>query len=238
MTAAACIVQNDQIAKHVRDYPRKLLRHRHPADAGAEGRRRRARARHFQAPRPTEGHDDRLQHQRQEPRRAGIRAGVAVANQHNAFCMVHPNNVAGMERMRNYYLNNLIGNPVDTTIAAACLVFGGVIERYPNIRFYMVHGGGFTPAGARVPGKGVRRSACAARQRLSLRHGHVRVRTSGQGAGHFGPRQGHHPQRHDAEAAEHGEMSGLVPAAAIDALIRTAWPRSAFRRPMQRGSRS
>ena len=39
--------------------------------------------------------------------------------------------------MKNYYLNNLIGNPLDTTIAAACLVFGGVIERYPkHQRFY------------------------------------------------------------------------------------------------------
>ena len=69
----------------------------------------------------------------------------AVANAHNAFCMVHPNNVAGVDRLKSYYLNNLIGNPLDTTIAAACLVFGGVIERFPNIRFFMVHGGGFTP---------------------------------------------------------------------------------------------
>ena len=68
-----------------------------------------------------------------------------VANQHHAFFMIHPNNVAGVDRLKNYYLNNLIGNPLDTTIAAACLVFGGVIERFPNIRFFMVHGGGFTP---------------------------------------------------------------------------------------------
>ena len=59
--------------------------------------------------------------------------------------MVHPNNVAGADRLKSYYLGNLIGNPLDTTIAAACLVFGGVIERFPNIRFFMVHGGGFTP---------------------------------------------------------------------------------------------
>ena len=39
MTAAACVMQNDQIAKHVRGYPEQLLRHRHPADAGAEGAR-------------------------------------------------------------------------------------------------------------------------------------------------------------------------------------------------------
>ena len=43
-----------------------------------------------------------------------------------AFMLIHPNNVAGIDRLRSYYLNNLIGNPLDTTIAAACLVFGGV----------------------------------------------------------------------------------------------------------------
>jgi len=59
--------------------------------------------------------------------------------------MVHPTQVAGAERLGAYYLANLIGNPLDTTIAAACLVFGGVIERYPGIRFLMVHGGGFVP---------------------------------------------------------------------------------------------
>jgi len=59
--------------------------------------------------------------------------------------MLHPTGVAGAERLRSYYLANLIGNPLDTTIAAAALVFGGVIERYPRIKFLMVHGGGFAP---------------------------------------------------------------------------------------------
>ena len=68
-----------------------------------------------------------------------------AANELSAFIMVHPTQVAGVERMKSYYLNNLIGNPLDTTIAAACLVFGGVIERYPAIKFFMVHGGGFVP---------------------------------------------------------------------------------------------
>ena len=53
----------------------KLLRHRHAADAGAEGGRRRAGTLDLQA-RP-QGHADRLQHQRQESRRAGVRTGVA-----------------------------------------------------------------------------------------------------------------------------------------------------------------
>jgi aminocarboxymuconate-semialdehyde decarboxylase len=69
----------------------------------------------------------------------------AVANELGAFIMVHPTQVAGADRLKAYYLVNLIGNPLDTTIAAAALVFGGVIERHPNIKFLMVHGGGFVP---------------------------------------------------------------------------------------------
>jgi len=59
--------------------------------------------------------------------------------------MVHPTQVAGADRLKSYYLTNLIGNPLDSTIAAASLVFGGVIERYPRIKFLFVHGGGFVP---------------------------------------------------------------------------------------------
>jgi aminocarboxymuconate-semialdehyde decarboxylase len=59
--------------------------------------------------------------------------------------MIHPGNVAGADRLRSYYLGNLIGNPLDTTIAAACLIFGGVLERHPKLNFVMVHGGGFIP---------------------------------------------------------------------------------------------
>ena len=94
--------------------------------------------------------------------RSSSRCGQ-VANQHNAFCMVHPNNVAGIERMKNYYLNNLIGNPLDTTIAAACLVFKRRDRAHPNIRFYMVHGGGFTPYQAGKPLAARRHSRRAAK---------------------------------------------------------------------------
>jgi len=69
----------------------------------------------------------------------------ATASELDAFFMIHPGNVAGADRLRSYYLNNLIGNPLDTTIAAACLIFGGVLERYPNFKPVMVHGGGFIP---------------------------------------------------------------------------------------------
>ncbi|MEA2983717.1 MAG: aminocarboxymuconate-semialdehyde decarboxylase [Alphaproteobacteria bacterium] len=143
LTAAACIVQNDQIAGHVRDYPRSFygiatLPMQAPKAAADELERAIGRLglKGMQIGSNINGKN--LDEPEFEP-------VWQVANQHSAFCMVHPNNVAGIDRMKNYYLNNLIGNPLDTTIAAACLVFGGVIERFPNIRFYMVHGGGFTP---------------------------------------------------------------------------------------------
>jgi len=69
----------------------------------------------------------------------------AAAAELDAFFMIHPGNVAGADRLRSYYLGNLIGNPLDTTIAAACLIFGGVLERYPSFKPVMVHGGGFIP---------------------------------------------------------------------------------------------
>ena len=69
----------------------------------------------------------------------------AAAAEVGAFMLIHPVKVAGADRLRSYYLANLIGNPLDTTIAAASLVFAGVLERYPNIRICLSHGGGFTP---------------------------------------------------------------------------------------------
>ena len=69
----------------------------------------------------------------------------ATAAELGAFILVHPLNAAGVPRLDSYYLKNLIGNPLDTTVAAASLVFGGVLERHPTLAFCMVHGGGFAP---------------------------------------------------------------------------------------------
>ena len=69
----------------------------------------------------------------------------ATAAELDALMVVHPGNVAGADRLRSYYLTNLIGNPLDTSIAAACLIFGGVLARHPTLNFMMVHGGGFIP---------------------------------------------------------------------------------------------
>jgi aminocarboxymuconate-semialdehyde decarboxylase len=71
----------------------------------------------------------------------------AALSDANLPVLVHPYqaDVAGQERMTRYYLFNLIGNPLDTTIALASVIFGGVLDRYPDLRWCFVHGGGYAP---------------------------------------------------------------------------------------------
>lgn len=59
--------------------------------------------------------------------------------------LIHPNNVVGRERMQDYHLRNLIGFPSDTTLAAAKLIFAGVLERFPKLRICLGQAGGFLP---------------------------------------------------------------------------------------------
>ena len=63
----------------------------------------------------------------------------------DALVFVHPNQVVGADRMKEFNLANLIGNPTDTSLAFAKLIFGGVLERYPNLKFLLAHAGGFLP---------------------------------------------------------------------------------------------
>lgn len=58
---------------------------------------------------------------------------------------VHPNQVVGADRMKNFNLANLIGNPTDTSLALAKCIFGGVLERFPRLKFLLAHAGGFLP---------------------------------------------------------------------------------------------
>ncbi len=59
--------------------------------------------------------------------------------------LIHPHNVAGQERMGDYHLRNLVGFPLDTTLAAAQLIFTGVLDRVPKLRICLGQAGGFLP---------------------------------------------------------------------------------------------
>jgi aminocarboxymuconate-semialdehyde decarboxylase len=70
----------------------------------------------------------------------------AMANELKAFILVHPHGeILPGDRLKSYYMRNFVGLPFETTMAGAALVFGGVIERHPDIAFCLCHGGGFVP---------------------------------------------------------------------------------------------
>ena len=56
---------------------------------------------------------------------------------------MHPLGFTQAERLRDHYFNNVIGNPMETTIAASHLIFDGVMERHPKLKVILPHAGGF-----------------------------------------------------------------------------------------------
>ena len=143
VTATCAIIQNDQIAKYVAAFPDRFLGiatlpMQAPEVAAAELSRavKTLGLRGAMIGSNIEGTN--LDAPALEP-------VWAAACELDVVLLVHPVNVGAADRLRAYYLNNLIGNPLDTSIAAACLVFGGVLERHPGLKVLLVHGGGFVP---------------------------------------------------------------------------------------------
>lgn len=82
--------------------------------------------------------------------------GVALADQRfwplyeyadakGAVLHIHPTSPVGVEAMTDYWLMPLVGFLMDTTLAAAHLVFSGVAERFPRIKWVLGHLGGAIP---------------------------------------------------------------------------------------------
>jgi len=58
---------------------------------------------------------------------------------------IHPFEAAPAGALARYFLGNLVGNLYDTGLAAALLIYGGVLERHPNLRVVLYHAGGALP---------------------------------------------------------------------------------------------
>jgi aminocarboxymuconate-semialdehyde decarboxylase len=58
---------------------------------------------------------------------------------------LHPTFVLAPERLQAHYLTNLLGNPFETAVAAAHLIFGQVLDRFPTLEFVLPHAGGAFP---------------------------------------------------------------------------------------------
>src|SRR3984893_6556633 len=65
------------------------------------------------------------------------------AEELSAVVLIHPNGFTEARRFARFYFNNIIGNPLETTLALHYLIFDGVLERHPDLKIIAVHGGGF-----------------------------------------------------------------------------------------------
>jgi len=67
----------------------------------------------------------------------------AKARELDIVIFMHPIGFTQGERLQDHYFNNVIGNPLDTTVGTSHLIFGGVMERHPGLKIVLPHAGGF-----------------------------------------------------------------------------------------------
>ena len=68
-----------------------------------------------------------------------------AAHELGAVLYIHPTHPVGVEAMTDYWLMPLVGFLCDTTLAAAKIVYSGVVERFPRIQWALCHMGGAIP---------------------------------------------------------------------------------------------
>jgi aminocarboxymuconate-semialdehyde decarboxylase len=88
-----------------------------------------------------------------------------------AAVFVHPWDVLGKDRMSKYWLPWLVGMPAETALAICCAIFGGLLEKLPNLRICFAHGGGAFPftIGRIAHGFAVRPDLCAVHNQVDPR---------------------------------------------------------------------
>lgn len=83
---------------------------------------------------------------------------LEAAQELNALLFVHPSYTGARPGLEDFYLTNLVGNPLDTGLCAARLILSGTLDRLPDLRLMLAHGGGYLPyqAGRLARGNAVR----------------------------------------------------------------------------------
>src|SRR5580700_1205343 len=72
----------------------------------------------------------------------------AKAEELGAPIFIHPQGIPELQKrfQGNGYLSNVIGNPLETTIALSHLIFDGTLDRFPGLKICAAHGGGYLPS--------------------------------------------------------------------------------------------
>jgi aminocarboxymuconate-semialdehyde decarboxylase len=78
-------------------------------------------------------------------KRLGLDRFFAMAQELDVVLFLHPMGFDKGDRLVDYYFNNVIGNPLESTVAVSHLIFGGVLDRYPRLKFCVAHAGGYLP---------------------------------------------------------------------------------------------
>ena len=73
----------------------------------------------------------------------GLEKFFAKVQELGAVIFMHPTGFTQAGRLVDHYFNNVIGNPMETTIAASHLIFDGVLQRHPRLKVILPHAGGY-----------------------------------------------------------------------------------------------
>lgn len=139
----AAQIVNDGIANMVRAFPERLmgmgtLPMQHPDAAVAELERIVKQHGFRSIELGTSVGEEQLADQR-------FRPVLRRAQELDVFIFAHPYSNSAICNLDDYYLSNLIGNPLQTTLMVSHLMFSGVLDELKKLRICLAHGGGYVP---------------------------------------------------------------------------------------------
>lgn len=73
----------------------------------------------------------------------GLEKFFARAEELGVLVFLHPTGYTQADRLTHHYFNNVIGNPLDSSVAVSHLIFDGTMARHPKLKVLVAHGGGF-----------------------------------------------------------------------------------------------